>query len=172
MQASRHPHHSANGNSHMALGARVYLGPAQRRNPNVMAHFTYARQMSFFFARKRESFFFLSFFSRKREKNWCLFGVFLVFNWCFIGVLLVFHWCFIGVFWCFCALGFFFCFSRVSAFFLGGGLFFALSQAKPGISSLAQPPLYDRLRQSPLPHCLASSPQLEARRPSPWQPWR
>ena len=69
----------------------------------------------------------------KRENNVFLrvsaiffFGVFLVFFWCFFafGGVFLFFW------------GIFFCFSRVSAkFFLG--LFFAVAQAKPGISSLS-----------------------------------
>ena len=37
--------------------------------------------------------------------------------------------------------------------------------AGSGARVQAQPPLYDRLRQSSLPHCLASSPRLEGHRP-------
>ena len=76
--------------------------------------------MIIFFARKRE---FLGggafFFARKREKNF----------WCFLGAFLGVFLCFFGVF-CFC-------FSRVSAKCFGG-LFFAMSQTKPGISALEE----------------------------------
>ena len=79
----------------------------------------------YFFARKRESFFWGFFFSRVSAKKKKI-GVFSV----FFGVFSVFFCVFVLV-------GVFFClFSRVSAnFFLG--LFFQLSQAKPGIPALA-----------------------------------
>ena len=103
---------------------------AREEIPTFLADLSYARQMIVFFARKRESIFHGLFFSsrvRKREKKLVIFGVFLVFFLCFFFVY----------FFCVSVLfgGTFFCFSRVSAKFLGG-LFFALSQAKPGISSL------------------------------------
>ena len=88
---------------------------AREEIPTFLADLSYARKMIIFFARKRERFL----------------GVFWVFFGCFLGVF----WVFLGV----CFGVFFVCFSRVSAnFFLG--LFFALSQAKPGISSLPTAP--------------------------------
>ena len=92
--------------------------------PTFLAHLSYARQMIIFFARKRESSFFFFFFARKREIIWCFFGVFFgVFVFCVLGG-------------CFCAFCFFFVFRALARNFLG--LFFAVSQAKPGISSVPQ----------------------------------
>ena len=83
--------------------------------PAFLAHFTYARKMIIFSRVSAKAPFVGFFLARMREKK--------------IGVFLVF-W---GVLGCFFV---FFCFSRVSATKILG-LFCALRQAKPGISSLA-----------------------------------
>ena len=77
-----------------------------------LAHLHWARHMIIFFARERGSFFLKLLFSRvsARKKNWGVFSSFLVFL-CFLGVCFVFR--------------------AIAGKELG--LFFALSQAKPGV---------------------------------------